>query len=188
MKPVVNDSHLKSSFTQGSRDRSKERKHFHEKIEKENRKIIDYIGKAMSSKTVDNDVPAHTSPSLIVTQRRRELRRVTIENEKMLERLRSVSPVYNRTKWEQEAARRAAVLRVISEFPEAARPPRSGKKGDSDDSSSQSIPLSRLDEVDRSLRRNAVRKQLGLIPVASSSNNSPSRVLDLSRPVLRSSS
>lgn len=110
-------------------------------VEEKNRQIIDQIGKAMQCKQIDNLPPSNSgyvatkmgvigpgAGSLVDIQRKRELKKITDENKRMLRRIQLADPVYNRTKWEQDALRREQLLRVISEFPETAAGMSSGNR------------------------------------------------------------
>lgn len=56
------------------------------------------------------------SHSLSKERRRRELQRITKENQKILKRIQDARPTYNHIGWEEEAQRNREILENISEF------------------------------------------------------------------------
>ena len=62
------------------------------------------------------------SHSLGKDRRKRELQRITKENQKILNRIQNTRPTYNHTRWEEEAKKSDDILQNISEFkPQAVR-------------------------------------------------------------------
>lgn len=112
----------KHGDTPYGRDRKKERVNHYSSVEQENRLLIDRIGRAMTSKNIDNDKPRERIPiSLGEISRRKQLDKITQENRKMLTRIQQVEPIYNRAKWEIEEEKREKLLMTISEFPTIPR-------------------------------------------------------------------
>ena len=55
-------------------------------------------------------------------RRKRELQRITKDNQKILKRIEAARPTYNHMKWEEEAKRSSMILQNICEFkPQRAR-------------------------------------------------------------------
>ena len=71
---------------------------------------------------------AKYSHSLSKERRRRELQRITKENQKILKRIQDARPTYNHIGWEEEAQRNREILENISEF--KTRPVRKNKDDD----------------------------------------------------------
>lgn len=84
---------------------------FHEAIERENRLILDRIGKAMTGKRLDNEPLSYTLKSLSETHRKLELQNITAENYRILKRIQNVDPVYNRMEWDKDCELREKILR-----------------------------------------------------------------------------
>jgi len=62
------------------------------------------------------------SHSLSKERRKRELQRITKENQKILKRIQGARPTYNHMRWEEEAKRNSDILQNICEFkPQPAR-------------------------------------------------------------------
>jgi len=95
-----------------------ERRKFQEKIEAENRLVLDRLAKAMAKKNIDNDSPRSGFPSLTEVQRRLELHKISVENRDMLSRIQSVEPSCNRLEWERASLEREKTLRNMTEFPD----------------------------------------------------------------------
>lgn len=83
--------------------------------------MLERLAKIMQQKTIDND-NKHTKfgKSLIQTSRRVELHRITQENQRLLQRIQEVEPIYNHLEWEEEAKQRAAYVKNMSDFREFA--------------------------------------------------------------------
>ena len=75
---------------------------------------------------------AKYSHSLGKERRKRELQRITKENQKILKRIQNARPTYNHMRWEEEAMRNRDILQNISEFkPQAASQQRVDQDEDS---------------------------------------------------------
>ena len=72
----------------------------------------------MDLKVIDNNQPKilHSQP-LTEIQRRHELKRITVDNQKMLQRIRTVPPTYSNVLWDKEAELQKQYIKTISEFP-----------------------------------------------------------------------
>ena len=60
-----------------------ERRRFAEKIERDNRILLDRLGMAMQRKNIDNDPPREGFPTLTQVYRRLELQKIAIENKEV---------------------------------------------------------------------------------------------------------
>ena len=100
-----------------------ERQRRYARIEKENRYILERLGKAMSKKTIDNEESKmiQYSVSRAQEQRRVDLQKITEENQRLLHRIQSVEPCYSRIKWEEESRRHERILDTMCEFPPSQR-------------------------------------------------------------------
>ena len=75
--------------------------------------------KEVSEQTNDSVKYSH---SLSKERRKRELQRITKENQKILKRIQNARPTYNHMRWEEEAKRNQDILQNICEFkPQPAR-------------------------------------------------------------------
>lgn len=87
-------------------------------IENENRLLLEKMSHIMRFKggiDCTNDSVKY-SHSLSKERRRRELQRITKENQKILKRIQDARPTYNHIGWEEEAQRNREILENISEF------------------------------------------------------------------------
>lgn len=93
-------------------------------IETENRLLLEKMSHIVRFKggiDCTNDSLQY-SHSLSKERRKRELQRITKENQKILRRIQEARPTYNHARWEEEAARSRDILQNICEFkPPAAR-------------------------------------------------------------------
>lgn len=101
-------------------------------IEFDNRLLLDRLGVAMSKKNIDNELKAKPFTSYIELQRKRELKKITVENQKLLHRIQTTVPSYHVEDWEKDAEKRVEYLRNMTEFPDYFVPPgtRSSSKKD----------------------------------------------------------
>jgi hypothetical protein len=76
----------------------------------------------MEQKSIDNDLTDIKFISLHEQQRKRELERITMENQKLLEHIQETEPVYNRLDWEKECLRYENVRKNMTEFPDYYKP------------------------------------------------------------------
>lgn len=93
-------------------------------IETENRLLLEKMSHIMRFKggiDCTNDSVKY-SHSLGNDRRKRELQRITKENQKILKRIQNAKPTYNHARWEEEAKRSDDILQNICEFkPQPAR-------------------------------------------------------------------
>ena len=87
-------------------------------IETENRLLLEKMSHIMRFKggiDCTNDSVKY-SHSLSKERRKRELQRITKDNQKILKRIQAARPTYNHRKWEEEAKRSDEILQNICEF------------------------------------------------------------------------
>lgn len=83
----------------------------------------------MESKNIDNDQTTYFYHSLQAENRRRTLKRVQAENDRLLNRIRITEPVYNSMEWERQAEQRDKYLKNLTAYPDLFIPKFSGSKG-----------------------------------------------------------
>lgn len=93
------------------------------KIEHENRLLLAKMSEIMRKGSLDMVSKSHKyGRSMNRSARKKELQRITQENQKILRRLRTVQPVYSHWKWEEDRIKSEKYLETISEFkPTASR-------------------------------------------------------------------
>lgn len=138
-------------------------------IEFDNRLLLDRLGEAMSKKNIDNDLKTKPFTSYIELQRKRELKKITSENQKLLQRIQTTVPSYHVDEWERDAEKRVEYLRNMTEFPDYFVPPgtRSSKSLNTTDMAGQTNPSPPhvMDSVPPPVKR-PVSKTLMLPPIA----------------------
>jgi len=148
--------------------RESERRRQQTAIEKDNRLLLDRLAIAMTSKNIDNDLKAKPFTSYMELQRKKQLKKLQLENERMLERIQQTVPSYRHVEWELDAEKRVEYLRNMTEFPHLFVPPGSSRKSRTGSSNSQG----------RSRSRSGTRNdgQLGTAHLSEEiANNSPFR-------------
>lgn len=91
-------------------------------IEHENRLLLHRMSEIMNRRTLDNtSSEAKFGRSLNRDARKKELHRITSENQAILRRIQGAEPVYNHWKWEEEGIKHAKLVDSICEFPAARR-------------------------------------------------------------------
>jgi hypothetical protein len=94
-------------------------------IEHENRLLLHRMSEIMSRKTIDNASSSlKFGKSLNRESRKRELQRITRENQSILRRIQSAEPVYNHWKWEEEGIAHAKLVESMQEYPSRSSLPR----------------------------------------------------------------
>ncbi|CAK4084800.1 unnamed protein product [Aphanomyces euteiches] len=90
-------------------------------IERENRILLEKMSFIMQHDTLDNknDSIKH-GHSLNKEQRKRELQRITAENQSILRRIQTRQPTYDHVQWEEEAKLHEKYAQNIREYPESA--------------------------------------------------------------------
>ena len=114
-------------------------------IEFDYRLLLDRLGEAMNKKNIDNELKTKPFTSFIEMQRKRELKKITTENQLLLQRIQTTVPSYHVEEWERDAKKRVEYLRNMTEFPDYFVPPgtRSLKSSHNIDSRSGHITLHR---------------------------------------------
>ena len=116
MQPVVDNKKPRELPMSGKKEI--ERRQFRNKIEKGNRLLLDRLGKALERKNIDNERKAIKFNSLEQGKKKLELKRVTMENQLLLNRIQFAQPMYNHHQWERDAEHREFYLKNMTEFPE----------------------------------------------------------------------
>ncbi|EQC39829.1 hypothetical protein SDRG_03249 [Saprolegnia diclina VS20] len=88
-------------------------------IERENRILLEKMSFIMQHDTLDNknDSIKH-GHSLNKGQRKRDLQRITAENQSILRRIQTRQPTYDHVQWEEEAKLHEKYAQNIREYPE----------------------------------------------------------------------
>jgi len=116
MQPVVDNKKPRELPMSGKKEI--ERRMFRDKVDKGNRLLLDRLGKALERKNIDNEREAIKFNSLEQGKKKLELKRVTMENQLLLNRIQFAQPMYNHNQWERDAAHREFYLKNMTEFPE----------------------------------------------------------------------
>jgi hypothetical protein len=88
-------------------------------IERENRILLEKMSFIMQSDSLDNkNQSIGYSHSLNKEQRKRELQKITSENQAILRRIQTREPTYDRIQWEEEARRNMQYAANIREYPD----------------------------------------------------------------------
>jgi hypothetical protein len=98
-------------------------------IEQDNRLLLDRLAIAMQTKNIDNHLVEKPFISLMELQRKKELKKIMIQNSRLLDRIQSTVPSYDHVLWEKEADHHVEILRNMTEFPELFVAPGTHKKG-----------------------------------------------------------
>eukprot|EP00930_Biecheleria_cincta_P029654 TRINITY_DN205_c0_g2_i1.p1 TRINITY_DN205_c0_g2~~TRINITY_DN205_c0_g2_i1.p1 ORF type:complete len:302 (-),score=62.60 TRINITY_DN205_c0_g2_i1:153-1058(-) len=99
-------------------------------IDRDNRillKKMTDIMKQQNTPTVTPRGPASGPVSLNKDARKKELLRITRENQSILKRIQQAQPVYNHVEWEDEHRKNSNYMKNRCEFPVTLRTPRQGK-------------------------------------------------------------
>ncbi|KAJ1425864.1 hypothetical protein B484DRAFT_363085, partial [Ochromonadaceae sp. CCMP2298] len=87
-------------------------------IEQDNRLLLDRLAIAMSSKNIDNVMIPKPFISLMELQRKKELKKIMVSNNRLLDRIQNTIPSYDHVLWEKDSKHHMAILRNMTEFPE----------------------------------------------------------------------
>ncbi|TMW68359.1 hypothetical protein Poli38472_005827 [Pythium oligandrum] len=91
-------------------------------IERENRILLEKMSHIMQNETLDNKNQSITySHSLNKESRKRELQKITAENQAILRRIQMREPTYDHLQWAEEAKRNDQYAANIREYPERER-------------------------------------------------------------------
>ena len=82
----------------------------------------------MTTKNIDNELKVKPFTSYMELQRKKQLKKLQIENKRMLDRIQQTVPSYRHVEWELEAEKRVEYLRNMTEFPDLFVPPGSSRK------------------------------------------------------------
>eukprot|EP00003_Mantamonas_plastica_P009943 TRINITY_DN1930_c0_g1_i3.p1 TRINITY_DN1930_c0_g1~~TRINITY_DN1930_c0_g1_i3.p1 ORF type:complete len:186 (+),score=62.46 TRINITY_DN1930_c0_g1_i3:37-594(+) len=86
-------------------------------IEVENRILLDKMNKILKgSNRLDNERKAFKANTLHGVQRKKELKRITEENMRILERIQGLEPYYNHLEWDKEAKKNKKLVKNISHY------------------------------------------------------------------------
>lgn len=116
MQPVVDNKKPRELPMSGKKEI--ERRRFRDKVDKGNRLLLDRLGKALERKNIDNERKAIKFNSLEQGKKKLELKRVTMENQLLLNRIQFAQPMYDHNQWERDAEHREFYLKNMTEFPE----------------------------------------------------------------------
>lgn len=116
MMPVVDNKKPRELPMSGKKEI--ERRRFRDKVENGNRQLLDRLGKALERKNIDNERKAIKFNSLEQGKKKLELKRVTMENQLLLNRIQFAQPMYDHNQWERDAEHREFYLKNMTEFPE----------------------------------------------------------------------
>ena len=87
------------------------------KIERENRILLEKMSHIMENNTLDNANGSRKyAHSLNKEQRKRELAKITMENQSILRRIQQREPTYDHFLWEEEARKNATYAENVREF------------------------------------------------------------------------
>ena len=122
-KPPKRPSHLRNN---AKREQMMEERF--SKIERENRLLLEKMSHIMQKDTMGlkNTSHAKRGKSLNNPYRKKELQRITMENQHILKRIQRREPTYNHVAWEEDRKVHESYLRNICEYPYQA-PPQKGK-------------------------------------------------------------
>ena len=116
MQPVVDNKKPRELPMSGKKEI--ERRRFRDKVEMGNRLLLDRLGKALERKNIDTERKAVKFNSLEQGKKKLELKRVTMENQLLLNRIQFAQPMYDHNQWERDAEHREFYLKNMTEFPE----------------------------------------------------------------------
>lgn len=72
----------------------------------------------MSNKNIDNDLKEKPFTSYGELQRKKEMKKIMLDNQRLLERIQHAVPSYDHVEWERDADKRVEYLRNMTEFPD----------------------------------------------------------------------
>eukprot|EP00514_Thraustochytrium_sp_LLF1b_P010660 CAMPEP_0184554342 /NCGR_PEP_ID=MMETSP0199_2-20130426/34713_1 /TAXON_ID=1112570 /ORGANISM="Thraustochytrium sp., Strain LLF1b" /LENGTH=130 /DNA_ID=CAMNT_0026950351 /DNA_START=397 /DNA_END=785 /DNA_ORIENTATION=- len=117
MKPAIDNSPPeKPSHLTSNKKREQMMEERFLRIEHENRLLLGKMSQIMSKTSLDNQNDFQLK-SLNRSFRKKELSRITQENQEILRRIQQREPFYNHTEWEQERKTHEQYMRNICEYP-----------------------------------------------------------------------
>mmetsp|Transcript_13447 Transcript_13447/g.24054 ORF Transcript_13447/g.24054 Transcript_13447/m.24054 type:complete len:219 (-) Transcript_13447:8-664(-) len=87
------------------------------RIERENRMLLERMSSIMQKKGLDNDSRRHQVKSLNKSYRKKELQRITQENQNILRRIQHSEPNYSYMQWEEDRRNHEQYMKNICEYP-----------------------------------------------------------------------
>jgi len=107
-------------------------------IDRDNRILLRKMTEIMKQRNAPTDTPlspryrAPAPVSLNKDARKKELLRITRENQNILKRIQQAQPVYNHVEWEDDHRKNYVYMKNRCEFPQTLRTPRQGKYASSE--------------------------------------------------------
>lgn len=86
-------------------------------IERDNRLLLEKMSFIMSHSSLDNENQVQYAHSLNREQRKRELHRITRENQSILSRIQAAEPTYNASAWVEHEKQHNEYMKNICELP-----------------------------------------------------------------------
>jgi E3 ubiquitin-protein ligase TRIP12 len=86
--------------------------------------MLERLAKVIQHKSIDNeihhsvDMHAKFKKKLGLTQKRVQMQKLTVENQRILKRIQEVPPAYNHLEWEEDAKRKDHIKRCMALYPE----------------------------------------------------------------------
>jgi len=116
-------------------------------IDRENRILLQKMSDIMRNPTMSKQPPLKGPVSLNKDHRKKELMRITQENQAILKRIQRTQPMYNHVKWEENHKRNQGYLRNCCEYPLVLRKQLGRGQGEFDGGmSGDPAGVSKLDE------------------------------------------
>ena len=118
MKPAIdNKPPKKPSHLTSNKKREQMMEERFTRIERENRLLLEKMSHILSKKTLDNSQNYKPVRSLNKSYRKRELQRITLENQEILRRIQQREPNYNHAQWEEDRRQHERYMKNICEYP-----------------------------------------------------------------------
>jgi len=87
-------------------------------IERDNRYLLEKMSHIMRNNTMDNQNDSiQYSKSLTKEARKREMKKITSENQEILRRIQHAEPTYDHMAWEEDARRHEGYMKNLCELP-----------------------------------------------------------------------
>lgn len=126
------DCHAPNSFKKGKRRNLKKEQLMEERyteIERDNRHLLEKMSVIMQSNSLDNiNKGLKYSKSLNRGFRKRQLAKITVQNQDILRRIQSSEPTYDHWQWEEQRREMEQTMQNICEYkPQTAHPSSPGR-------------------------------------------------------------
>lgn len=126
MKPTI-DCHAPSSMRKVTAKTNAKKQQIMEdryaQIERDNRLLLEKMSHIMRKGGVDNyNSSSKYAKSLNKGARKKELHKITRENQRILHAIQQADPFYDHVKWAEEAQQNEVYMRNICQMPQALRP------------------------------------------------------------------